>query len=113
MASQQPKPKTAAKQDRVRIRLKAYDHRLIDASAAKIVEVVKASNAQLVGPIPLPTSRRVFCVLRAPHADKKSREHFEVLTHKRLIDIIGPSPDLVGQLSRVDLPAGVDIEVRL
>jgi small subunit ribosomal protein S10 len=103
----------AKAQSRVRIRLQSYDHRLIDASAAKIVEVVKASNAKLVGPIPLPTRRRSFCVLRSPHVDKKSREHFEIRIHKRLIDIIDPAADLVGQLSRVDLPAGVDIEVRL
>lgn len=101
------------KQNRVRIRLQSYDHRLIDTSASKIVEVVKASNAKLVGPIPLPTRRRIFCVLRSPHVNKDSREHFEIRVHKRLIDIQDPSADLVGQLSKVDLPAGVEIEVRL
>jgi small subunit ribosomal protein S10 len=101
------------KQNRVRIRLQSYDHRLIDMSASKIVDVVKNSNATLVGPIPLPTRRRIFCVLRSPHVNKKSREHFEIRVHKRLIDIIDPGADLVSQLSKVDLPAGVDIEVRL
>jgi small subunit ribosomal protein S10 len=114
----QPKPKTtvvskAPKQSRVRIRLQSYDHRLIDSSAVKIVEVVKSSNATLVGPIPLPTRRRIFCVLRSPHVNKKSREHFEIRVHKRLIDILDPGAELIAQLSRIDLPAGVDIEVRL
>ena len=103
----------ASKQNRVRIRLQSYDHRLIDSSAVKIVEVVKTSNAKLVGPIPLPTRRRIFCVLRSPHVNKKSREHFEIRVHKRLIDILYPSAELISQLSRIDLPAGVDIEVRL
>jgi small subunit ribosomal protein S10 len=114
----QPKSKTAVvskapKQSRVRIRLQSYDHRLIDSSAVKIVEVVKTSNAKLVGPIPLPTRRRIFCVLRSPHVNKKSREHFEIRVHKRLIDILDPGAELIAQLSRIDLPAGVDIEVRL
>jgi small subunit ribosomal protein S10 len=86
---------------------------LIDTSASKIVDVVKSSDAKLVGPIPLPTQRRIFCVLRSPHVNKDSREHFEIRIHKRLIDIMDPGPDLVSQLSKVDLPAGVDIEVRL
>jgi small subunit ribosomal protein S10 len=107
-------PKQAgSKQNRVRIRLQSYDHRLIDTSASKIVEVVKGGSAKLVGPIPLPTQMRRFCVLRSPHVNKKSREHFEIRVHKRLIDIIEPGADLVGQLSKLDLPAGVDIEVRL
>ena len=109
----QAKSKKTAKQNRVRIRLQSYDHRLIDTSATKIVDVAKNSKVKVVGPIPLPTERRVFCVLRSPHVNKKSREHFELRVHKRLIDIIEPGADLVGQLSRVDLPAGVDIEVRL
>ncbi|XVJ51116.1 MAG: 30S ribosomal protein S10 [Vampirovibrio sp.] len=104
---------TSQKQNRVRIRLQSYDHRLIDTSASKIVDVVKSSDAKLVGPIPLPTQRRIFCVLRSPHVNKDSREHFEIRIHKRLIDIMDPGPDLVSQLSKVDLPAGVDIEVRL
>jgi small subunit ribosomal protein S10 len=104
---------TSQKQNRVRIRLQSYDHRLIDTSASKIVDVVKSSDAKLVGPIPLPTQRRIFCVLRSPHVNKDSREHFEIRIHKRLIDIMDPGSDLVSQLSKVDLPAGVDIEVRL
>lgn len=108
-----PQKQSSKKQNRVRIRLQSYDHRLIDTSASRIVEVVKNSNAKLVGPIPLPTRRRIFCVLRSPHVNKDSREHFEIRVHKRLIDIIEPSGDLVGQLSKVDLPAGVEIEVRL
>ncbi len=87
------------KQQRIRIRLQAYDHRLLDTSAARLVDVASQSGCKVVGPIPLPTHRQVFCVLRSPHADKKSREHFEVRTME--------------QLSRVDMPAGVDIEVKL
>jgi small subunit ribosomal protein S10 len=105
--------KKAPKQNRVRIRLKSYDSRLIDASAQKIVDVAKNAQAKVVGPIPLPTKRQVFCVLRSPHVDKKSREHFEIRTLKRLIDIIEPGPEFANLLSRLDLPAGVDIEVRL
>lgn len=105
--------KKSPKQNRVRIRLKSYDSRLIDASALKIADVAKNAQGKVVGPIPLPTRRQVFCVLRSPHVDKKSREHFEVRTHKRLIDIIDPGQDFASQLSRLDLPAGVDIEVRL
>ncbi len=101
------------KQPRVRIRLQAFDHRLLDSSADRIVEVAKQSNCKVVGPIPLPTHRQVFCVLRSPHADKKSREHFEVRTHKRVIDIVDPSHETMDQLSRIDMPAGVDIEVKL
>ncbi len=115
--ARKPKQPTAKKErapkDRVRIRLQSYDHRLIDASAEKIVDVAKNSKAKVVGPIPLPTRRRVFCVLRSPHVDKKSREHFEIRTHKRLIDIHSPGPEFANLLSRLDLPAGVDIQVRL
>ncbi|MBI6546116.1 MAG: 30S ribosomal protein S10 [Cyanobacteria bacterium NC_groundwater_1444_Ag_S-0.65um_54_12] len=100
-------------QDKIRIRLKAYDHRLIDQSTEKIVETVKRTGSTVVGPIPLPTSKAIYCVLRSPHVDKKSREHFEVRTHKRLIDIISPQPKTVDALMRLDLPAGVDIEVKL
>ncbi|HEY9686404.1 MAG TPA: 30S ribosomal protein S10 [Coleofasciculaceae cyanobacterium] len=105
--------KKSTRQNRVRIRLKSYDSRLIDASAMKIVDVAKNAQGKVVGPIPLPTDRQVFCVLRSPHVNKKSREHFEIRTHKRLIDIIDPGQDFANQLSRLDLPAGVDIEVRL
>lgn len=103
----------AAKQHRIRVCLKAYDHRLIDSSAEKIVETAKRTNARVAGPIPLPTRRRVYCVLRSPHVDKKSREHFETRIHKRIIDILDPTPQTTDELSRMDLPAGVDIEVKL
>ncbi len=105
--------KKAPKQNRVRIRLKSYDSRLIDASAAKIIEVAKNAQGKVVGPIPLPTRRQVFCVLRSPHVNKKSREHFELRTHMRLIEIQDPGSEFASLLSRTDLPAGVDIEVRL
>lgn len=101
------------KQQRIRIRLKAFDHRLLDASADKLVDVASQSGCRVVGPIPLPTHRQVFCVLRSPHADKKSREHFELRIHKRIIDIVDPTHDTMEQLSRLDMPAGVDIEVKL
>jgi small subunit ribosomal protein S10 len=105
--------KKKPKQNRIRIRLYSYDHRLLELSATKIIDVAKGSNGQIVGPIPLPTRRRLFCVLRSPHVNKKSREHFSFETHIRLIDIIEPSQDFAMQLSKVDLPAGVDIEVKL
>ncbi|MBM3275368.1 MAG: 30S ribosomal protein S10 [Candidatus Sericytochromatia bacterium] len=98
---------------KIRIRLKAYDHRLIDQSTEKIVETAKRTGADVVGPIPLPTRKRIYCVLRSPHVDKKSREHFEIRTHKRLIDIVNPGQKTIDALSRLDLPAGVDIELKL
>lgn len=111
MASTQKKK--TAKQNRVRIRLKSYDSRLLDASAQKIVEVARGAQGTVVGPIPLPTHRQSFCVLRSPHVNKKSREHFQISTHRRFIDIIDPGSDFAGSIARFDLPAGVDIEVRL
>lgn len=113
MASQQTVKPSKKRQNRIRIRLHGYDHRLLDASATKILEVAKGTPGQVVGPIPLPTERHSFCVLRSPHVNKKSREHFEIRVHKRLIDIIEPSAEFTAQLSRIDLPAGVDIEVKL
>jgi len=98
---------------RVRIRLKAFDHKLLDSSAAKIVETAKRTGATVSGPIPLPTDRSVFTVLRSPHVNKDSREQFEMRTHKRLIDILEPNPKTVDALMRLDLPAGVDIEIKL
>lgn len=98
---------------KIRIRLKAYDHALLDASTERIVETAKRTGARVIGPVPLPTRRNIYCVLRSPHVDKKSREHFEMRTHKRLIDIVEPSPKTVDALMRIDLPAGVDIEVKL
>jgi small subunit ribosomal protein S10 len=107
----QQKPKK--KQQRIRIRLKAFEHHLLDQSAERIVEVAKSSRCKVVGPIPLKTKRKIFCVLRSPHVDKKSREHFEVRTHLRLIDIVEPTQETMEQLSRLDMPAGVGIEVKL
>ena len=98
---------------RIRIRLKAYDHRLLDQSTSEIVETAKRAGARVAGPIPLPTVRNSFTVNRSPHVDKKSREHFELRTHKRLLDILEPSTKTVDALMHIDLPAGVDIEVKL
>ena len=103
---------TSTKKNRIRVCLKAYDHKLIDVSAEKIVETAKRTDAQVAGPIPLPTRRRIYCVLRSPHVDKKSREHFEMRTHKRIIDIYEPTQATMEELRRLDLPAGVDIEAR-
>ena len=99
--------------EKIRIRIKAYDHRILDNAAKKIVETAKRTDAKVAGPIPLPTKRRIYCVLRSPHVDKKSREHFELRTHKRIIDIYEPTQQTTEELSRLDLPAGVDIEVKL
>src|SRR5690606_3930620 len=104
--------KIMAKQ-KIRIRLKAFDHRILDQSAEKIVETAKRSGASVSGPIPLPTERSVYTILRAVHKYKDSREQFEMRTHKRLIDIINPTPQTVDALMRLDLPSGVDIEIKL
>lgn len=98
---------------KIRIRLKAYDHEVIDQSAKKIVETAKQTGASISGPIPLPTERSLYCVIRSPHVNKDSREHFQLCTHKRLIDILDPTPTTVESLMRLDLPAGVDIEIKL
>ncbi len=98
---------------KIRIRLKAYDHRLLDQSVKEIVDTAKRTGASLRGPIPLPTRISKYCVLRSPHVDKKSREQFEMRTHKRLMDIIDPSQHTVDALMRLDLPAGVDVEIKL
>jgi len=103
---------SSTKKNRIRVCLKAYDHKLIDVSAEKIVETAKRTDAKVAGPIPLPTKRRIYCVLRSPHVDKKSREHFEMRTHKRIIDIYEPTQQTMDELRRLDLPAGVDIEAR-
>ena len=103
---------SSTKKNRIRVCLKAYDHKLIDVSAEKIVETAKRTDAKVAGPIPLPTKRRIYCVLRSPHVDKKSREHFEMRTHKRIIDIYDPTQQTMDELRRLDLPAGVDIEAR-
>jgi small subunit ribosomal protein S10 len=97
---------------KIRIRLKAYDHEAIDASARKIVETVTRTGASVVGPVPLPTEKNVYCVIRSPHKYKDSREHFEMRTHKRLIDIVDPTPKTVDALMRIDLPASVDVNIQ-
>ena len=97
---------------RIRIRLKAFDHAVIDAAAADIVRTAEKTGAQLSGPIPLPTKTRRWTVLRSPHVDKKSREQFEIRTHKRLLDILQPTPETVDALMKLDLPAGVDVEIK-
>ena len=97
----------------IRIRLKAYDHRILDQSARMIVEAAERSGAAVAGPIPLPTEIKRFCVLRSPHIDKDSREHFEIRTHKRLIDILEPTSKTVDALMRLQLPTGVDSEIKL
>ena len=99
--------------DKIRIRLKAYDSRILDQSTGEIVETAKRTGAQLAGPIPLPTSKNKWTVLRSPHVDKKSREQFEIRTHKRLIDILDPSSKTVDALMRLSLAAGVDIEIKM
>lgn len=102
-----------AKKERIRIRLKAYDHKILDQSAAKIVESAKGTGAIVSGPIPLPTEKNIFTILRSPHVNKDSREQFELRTHKRLIDILEPTNKTADSLMRLDLPAGVDIEIKL
>ena len=98
--------------DKIRIRLKAYDHRLLDKSTTEIVETAKRTGTELAGPIPLPTEKNKWTVLRSPHVDKKSREQFEIRTHKRLIDIFEPTSQTVDALMKLDLPAGGDVEIK-
>jgi small subunit ribosomal protein S10 len=98
---------------KIRIRLKAYDHKLLDQSALEIVETANETGARVAGPIPLPTDINKFCVLRSPHVDKKSREQFEIRTHKRLLDILEPTQQTVDALMKLDLAAGVDVEIKL
>ncbi|MGQ9512297.1 30S ribosomal protein S10 [Thermodesulfitimonas sp.] len=98
---------------KIRIRLKAFDHYMLDQSAQKIVETAKRTGATVAGPIPLPTEKSIYTILRSPHKDKDSREQFEIRTHKRLIEIREATPKTVDSLMRLDLPAGVDIEIRL
>jgi small subunit ribosomal protein S10 len=97
----------------IRIRLKAFDHEIIDQSTRKIVETVTRTSATIRGPIPLPTDKHRFTVVRGPHVDKDSREHFEMRVHKRLIDIVDPNPKTIDSLQRIELPAGVDIEIKI
>ena len=98
--------------EKIRIRLKAYDYRVLDQSTGEIVETAKRTGARLAGPVPLPTEINKWTVLRSPHVDKKSREQFEIRTHKRLIDIFEPTPQTVDALMKLDLPAGVDVEIK-
>jgi small subunit ribosomal protein S10 len=98
---------------KIRIRLKAYDHEVVDQSARKIVQTVKRTQADVRGPVPLPTERHRVTVIRSPHKDKDSREHFEMRIHKRLLDIVNSSAKTVDSLQRIDLPAGVDIEIKI
>ena len=102
-----------AEKQKIRIRLKAYDHSAIETAAKEIVETATRTGATVSGPVPLPTEKNVYCVIRSPFKDKDSREHFEVRTHKRLIDIIDPTPKAVDSLMRLDLPADVNIEIKL
>jgi small subunit ribosomal protein S10 len=98
---------------KIRIRLKSFDHRMIDKSAADIVRTAKNTGARISGPVPLPTARSVYTVLRSPHVDKKSREQFETRVHKRLIDIMDTTPQTIDSLMKLDLPAGVEVEIKV
>jgi small subunit ribosomal protein S10 len=98
---------------KIRIRLKAYDHHILDQSTAKIVQTVQRTNARVQGPVPLPTEKHRYTVIRSPHKYKDSREHFEMRVHKRLLDIVDHTPKTVDSLQRLDLPAGVDIEIKI
>jgi small subunit ribosomal protein S10 len=99
--------------DKIRIRLKAYDHKLLDQSTSEIVETARRTGAAVVGPIPLPTSINKFCVLRSPHVNKKSREQFEMRTHRRLLDILEPTQQTIDMLMKLELSAGVNVEIKL
>ena len=101
-----------AKQAKIRLRLKSFDHKLLDVSMSEIVETVKKTGATVLGPVPLPTKREVYTVLRSPHVDKKSREQFELKTHKRLLDIVDATTKTIDALRKLYLPAGVDVEIR-
>lgn len=97
----------------IRVRLKAYDHRVIDEASRKILETVVATGANVVGPVPLPTHRKEFTVLISPHTDKNAQEHYQIKTHKRLIDIVNPTSKTIDSLMHLDLPAGVDIQIKM
>jgi len=99
--------------EKIRIRLKAYDYRVLDQSTSEIVDIAKRTGSRVSGPIPLPTLKNKFCVLRSPHVDKKSREQFEMRIHKRLMDILDPTQQTVDALGKLSLPAGVDVEIKL
>ncbi len=99
--------------EKIRIKLKSFDHNMLDKSAADIVRTAKASGARLYGPVPLPTRKKIYTVLRSPHVNKKSREQFETRVHKRLIDIVDSTPQTIDSLMKLDLPAGVDVEIKV
>ena len=99
--------------ENIRIILKAFDHKILDQSAVQIVQAAERTGARVKGPVPMPTTIKRFCVIRSPHIDKNSREHFEVRTHNRLIDITGPSSKTIDSLTRINVPAGVDISIKL
>ncbi len=98
---------------RIRVRLKSYDHRIVDESCEKIIETALVSGAKVAGPVPLPTKRKLITVTTSPHTDKDAREHFQILTHKRLIDILEPTDKTIDSLMHLELPAGVDIEIKM
>mgnify|MGYP006218055539 CR=1 FL=1 len=100
-------------QQKVRIVLKSFDHKVLDVSTEQIVETAEQTGARIAGPVPMPTKIRRFCVIRGPHVDKDSREHFEIRTHKRLIDILEPTSKTIDSLTRLNLPSGVDISIKL
>ena len=100
-------------QQKVRIVLRAFDHKILDVSATQIVEAAERTGAGVTGPVPMPTTIKRFCVIRSPHVDKDSREHFELRSHKRLIDILDPSPKTIDALTQLSVPAGVDISIKL
>jgi len=104
---------SAEKGQKIRIRLKAYDHKLLDQSTSEIVNTVQRTGAKLAGPIPLPTKIEKYCVLRSPHVDKRSQEQFEIRTHKRLVDILEPTQQTVDALMKLELSAGVDVEIKM
>ena len=112
MKTKTPKAKQEKSPVKIRIRLMAYDHRLLDVSCEEIVETVKKTGAIVLGPVPLPTKREVFTVLRGPHVDKKSREQFQIKTHKRFLEIISPTARTIDALRKLDLPAGVNVEIK-
>jgi len=98
---------------RLRVKLKSFDHRVIDEAAAKILETALSTGAKVVGPVPMPTDRKIITVTTSPHVDKNARDHYEMLVHKRLVDIMDPTPKTIEALSSMELPAGVDIEVKM
>ena len=107
------RPNGVSMKDNIRIRLRAFDHRLLDQSTREIVDTAKRTGASVAGPIPLPTRTNKYTVNRSPHVDKKSRDQFEIRTHKRLLDILNPTQNTVDTLMRLDLPAGVDVEIKV